>query len=72
MTSHHDSAAKILADLQSGALSAAELMQATLARIDEVNPSLNAIVALRDADDLMAEARAMDTGPKREIGRAHV
>jgi len=65
MTSHHDSAAKILADLQSGALSAAELMQATLARIDEVNPSLNAIVALRDADDLMAEARAMDTGPKR-------
>ena len=65
MTSHHDSATKTLKDLQSGALSAAELMQATLARIDEVNGSVNAIVALRDADDLMAEARAMDNGPNR-------
>jgi amidase len=35
-------------------------MQATLARIDEVNPVLNAIVSLRDAQQLLAEADAHD------------
>lgn len=59
------SASQTLSDLASGDLSAADLMQATLARIDAVNPALNAIVALRNADDLMAEARAMDEGPRR-------
>ena len=37
-----------------------EVMAAYLARIDTVNPGLNAIVSLRDGDDLMAEARAAD------------
>ena len=63
------SAADLLGDLATGALSAAELMQATLDRIDVVNPSVNAVVVLRDADDLMAEARAKDSGPK--IGPLH-
>jgi len=40
-------------------------MQDTLHRINDVNPKVNAIVAMRDADDLMAEARAMDEGPRR-------
>jgi amidase len=35
-------------------------MQATLARIDEVNPAVNAIVSLRDAQELLAEADAHD------------
>ena len=33
-------------------ISAEELMRATLAQIDRINPDINAIVALRDADDL--------------------
>lgn len=37
-----------------------EVMAAYLARIAAVNPGLNAIVSLRDPDDLMAEARAAD------------
>jgi amidase len=35
-------------------------MAAFLTRITRVNPAVNAIVSLRDADDLMAEARAAD------------
>ncbi len=64
MTLTHRSARDTLSDLRSGALGAGELMQATLAHIDKVNGSLNAVVALRDADDLMAEARAMDAAPR--------
>lgn len=45
-------------------VSAAEVMQATLARIDAVNGAVNAIVSLRDADDLMAQARAADDAPR--------
>ncbi|RBI87119.1 amidase [Rhodosalinus halophilus] len=51
--------------LARGALSAEELMQATLARIEAENPRVNAIVALRDAEDLLAEARAADAAPRR-------
>jgi amidase len=35
-------------------------MQATLARIDEVNPGVNAIVSLQDGDDLLRQADARD------------
>ncbi len=41
-------------------ISCRELMQATLARIDAVNPVHNAIVSLRDDDVLLAEADARD------------
>ncbi|MCG2592553.1 amidase [Ramlibacter sp. XY19] len=41
-------------------LSCRELMQATLDRISALNPVHNAIVALRDGDALLAEARACD------------
>ena len=40
--------------------SAVELMQAVLDRIDETNPDLNAVVALRDPDALHADARVAD------------
>lgn len=59
------SAAQILSDLADGTLSASALMEQTLARIDEVNPQINAIVGLRDRADLMAEAAAADAGPRR-------
>lgn len=48
-----------------GQLSAAELMQATLAQIEKINPQVNAIVSLRDGDTLMAEARAADAAPRK-------
>ncbi|MEP1538333.1 MAG: amidase [Paracoccaceae bacterium] len=41
-------------------LSAAELMAATLDRVDVANGRVNAIVSLRDRDDLMADAQAAD------------
>ncbi len=55
----------LLNAIAAGRLSAEELMQTTLDRIASVNGSANAIVALRDPDELLAEARAMDAGPNR-------
>ncbi|MCB1397792.1 MAG: amidase [Rhodobacteraceae bacterium] len=52
------------AALESRAASAEELMRATLARIEARNPRVNAIVSLRDADALLAEARAADAAPR--------
>jgi amidase len=41
-------------------ISCTELMQASLARIDALNPRFNAIVSLRGGAELLAEARARD------------
>lgn len=41
-------------------VSCVEVMSAHLAQIERYNPVLNAIVALRDPDDLLAEARECD------------
>jgi amidase len=46
-------------------VSCRELMQATLARIDAVNPRHNAIVSLRDGDALLREADERDAELKR-------
>ncbi len=50
--------------LADGSLSCVELMQATLTRIAEANPKVNAIVSLRDSDQLMALAREADNSPR--------
>jgi amidase len=50
-------------------VSCVEVMDAFLARVDAVNPAVNAIVSLRDGDDLRAEARAADAGPR--VGWMH-
>jgi len=50
--------------LENRSLSVVELMQATLDRIDAINPTVNAIVSLRDRDALMAEAKAADDAPR--------
>ncbi|TDK50776.1 amidase [Antarcticimicrobium luteum] len=65
MTLTRQSASRILADLAAKRLTAEELMHATLARISEVNPKVNAIVALQDEDALMQAARAADADPRR-------
>ena len=59
------SARAISSALAEKKLSAVELMQATLARIDAVNGAVNAVVSLRDADELMAEARAADNAARK-------
>lgn len=63
MTDMFRSAQDVLAGLAAKDQSAAELMQDTIDRVDQVNGSVNAIVAMRDSDELMAEARALDAGP---------
>ena len=52
------------AALENGEVSSLELMDATLARIDAVNPAVNAIVSLRDGDRLRDEARDADNAPR--------
>ena len=53
-------ATELAAEMRKGQLKPSDLMAETLARIDQINPQVNAIVALRDHDTLMAEARALD------------
>ena len=57
------SASALLADLASLRLSAEALMVATLDRIAERNPAVNAVVGLADPGALLAQARALDAGP---------
>ena len=51
-------------------ISPVELMQATLDRIDAVNPDLNAFVAMRERDALLADARAAEARILRGEARA--
>lgn len=60
MTDIRQSACDLTCQLQSKQLRATDLMDATLDRIDAVNPSLNAIVGQRPRDVLMDAARAAD------------
>jgi amidase len=46
--------------IRSGAVSPSEVMAATLDRVTQVNPGLNAVVSLLDADRLMAQAKAAE------------
>ena len=49
--------------LKACTLTAEDLMRLTLDRIAAVNGTLNALVSLKDADALLAEARAHDNAP---------
>ena len=53
-------ARQLVARLQTRELSAVEVMRAFLAQIERVNPRVNAIVTLRPAGELLAEAAAAD------------
>lgn len=61
----YGSASDLVEKLRSGAVSAVSVMQATLDRVDALNPALNAIVALRPRAELMAEAEAADRAEDR-------
>ena len=71
MTLSAQPAVTLTADLRSGRLSSETVMAASLEVIAARNPALNALVALRDAEDLMAEARAADLVPQSERGPLH-
>ena len=58
-------ACELVREIAGRRLSAAELMTATLDRIEALNPRHNAIVALRPRAELMAEARAADAADER-------
>ena len=62
------SAARQVAAIRAGDMTAERLMQATLARVAEVNGRANAIVSLRDGDALVEEARAADA--RHRVGGA--
>ena len=47
-------------------VSCREVMASTLARIERINPRWNAIVSLREADVLLAEAEARDLQQRRQ------
>lgn len=64
-------ATKLVNDIAQGRLTATDLMRATLDRIKAVNPSVNAIVSLRAADELLAEAERADQVPVEERGPLH-
>jgi len=49
--------------IDSGEISAVDLMNDTLDRIDATNPTINAVVSLRNRDDLLAEAAKPIAGP---------
>ena len=51
--------------MAAGKVAPSEVMADHLARIAAVNPAVNAVISLRDPDDLMREARALDNAPNR-------
>ena len=56
---HYSSATALAAAIREGRISSAEVVEACLARIEEVNPALNAVVQLR-AEEARADARRAD------------
>ena len=48
------------AEIHARRVSCVEVMLAYLARLERLNPSLNAIVSMRDPEVLLAQAREMD------------
>ncbi|WP_456386135.1 amidase [Profundibacter sp.] len=58
-------ATDLIRALQAGEMSSHDLMTQTLARIDAVNPALNAIVGMRPVDDILTDAKAADATPPK-------
>ncbi|HJV80739.1 amidase [Noviherbaspirillum sp.] len=68
----HLSATEMAAEIRAGHLSAREVMQAHLARIDSINPKVNAIVTLHAEQALSAAAAADEAQARGEpLGPLH-
>ncbi|MDG1084945.1 MAG: amidase family protein, partial [Planktotalea sp.] len=57
----YETATELATRIASKDLSAVELMQASLDRIDAVNETVNAVVSLRDREDCIADAKLADS-----------
>ncbi|QNP64236.1 amidase [Streptomyces genisteinicus] len=64
------SAVELAALTRGGDLSAVEVTEAALIRLEKVNPQLNAVIAVR-AEGALADARAADALPPRQRGPLH-
>ena len=71
MSFHYTPAYLLLDSIRNKQLRASELMQSTIARIAEINKRVNAIVSLREKEDIIAEAEAMDLVPMDKRGSLH-
>jgi Asp-tRNA(Asn)/Glu-tRNA(Gln) amidotransferase A subunit family amidase len=60
---------ELVSRIRARRLSPVELMQAVLARVDAANPELNAIVALREREALLADAHAAEARAARGEAR---
>ena len=58
-------ATDLIAALHDKKMSSVELVTQTLARIDAINPALNAIVGMRPVDDILTDAKAADATPPK-------
>ncbi len=65
------SAVELAANTRSGTLSARQVVEAHLDRIDEINGAVNAIVAARPREDVLAETDAADSLPADRRGALH-
>lgn len=59
MSSHSQSTSELLTQLESGQTTCRQLTMACLARIEQLNPTLNALISV-DADRALARAEAID------------
>jgi amidase len=66
-----ENALKLCRDLQRGDVSAVEVMQQTYARINNINPQVNALVNLLSPEEALSSARAADSVPVAERGPLH-
>ncbi|MFN7092916.1 MAG: amidase [Allorhizobium sp.] len=67
------SLADLLKSLNAGGVSAEDVMEAYLDRIERLNPQINALVSLRSREALLAEARSRDAERKqgKTLGPLH-
>ncbi|HEY0521090.1 MAG TPA: amidase family protein, partial [Ilumatobacteraceae bacterium] len=63
------SAAELSESIHRREVSCREVMTAYLDRIDDANPAVNAIVSIRDRDDLLKESAARDEDIARDESR---
>ena len=66
-----DHALTLCRDLQRGAISAVDLMRNVYARIQAINPAVNALVSLLDEQEALALAEAADQVPIAQRGPLH-
>ena len=71
MSFHFSPAYELLEDLSAKKLSSLDLMKATIGRIWDVNDEVNAIVSLREEQELLEDAAAADSIPVDKRGALH-